>query len=238
MPVSWPSISDTRRSGVSESRLRKPVSMSLAMFVPALFAEKRRPGRTGSRARTGSTSWSGSRAGGWRVARPLLLIESSSSGKKSDGDDHRRLAQRADDGTPREQPRRRSRGDGLAARRPPRPRASGRSWRGRRRRASARGAGAPRSRCPRRRARARPRRAARPRRRAAPPRPWRAGDRLAEAREHLPGVRPSSPGSRGIASTLGRPISAFSSSGVPSATMWPRSMIPTRSASTSASSRY
>ena len=44
--------------------------------------------------------------------------------------------------------------------------------------------------------------------------------------------------SPGVASTLGRPISAFSASGVSSATILPRSMIPTRSASTSASSRY
>ena len=44
--------------------------------------------------------------------------------------------------------------------------------------------------------------------------------------------------STGVASTDGRPISAFSDSGVPSATMCPASMIPTRSASTSASSRY
>ena len=43
---------------------------------------------------------------------------------------------------------------------------------------------------------------------------------------------------RGIACTLGRPISAFSSAGVPSATILPWSMIPTRSARTSASSRY
>ncbi len=52
-------------------------------------------------------------------------------------------------------------------------------------------------------------------------------DRVALARD-----RPAS------ASTDGRPISAFSASGVPSATMCPWSMIPTRSASTSASSRY
>ena len=42
----------------------------------------------------------------------------------------------------------------------------------------------------------------------------------------------------GIAWTLGRPISAFRAAGVPSATMRPWSMIPTRSARTSASSRY
>ena len=43
---------------------------------------------------------------------------------------------------------------------------------------------------------------------------------------------------RGRPRRVGRPISAFSASGVPSATMWPWSMIPTRSARTSASSRY
>ena len=44
--------------------------------------------------------------------------------------------------------------------------------------------------------------------------------------------------SAGIASTVDRPICAFSCSGVPSATIFPWSMIPTRSASASASSRY
>ena len=43
MPASWPIISATRRSGVSESRLRKPLSMSLATLVPALLAEKSAP---------------------------------------------------------------------------------------------------------------------------------------------------------------------------------------------------
>ena len=43
MPASWPSISATRRSGVSASRFMKPVSMSLATFVPALIAEKSAP---------------------------------------------------------------------------------------------------------------------------------------------------------------------------------------------------
>ena len=47
MPVSWPSMSATRRSGVSESRFRKPVSMSLATFVPALMAEKSAPWMNG-----------------------------------------------------------------------------------------------------------------------------------------------------------------------------------------------
>src|SRR5918995_687398 len=44
--------------------------------------------------------------------------------------------------------------------------------------------------------------------------------------------------STGVAWTLGSPISAFKAFGVPSATMCPWSMIPTRSARTSASSRY
>ena len=43
MPVSCPNISETRRSGVSDSRLRKPLSMSLATFVPALFADREDP---------------------------------------------------------------------------------------------------------------------------------------------------------------------------------------------------
>ena len=47
MPASWPIISATRRSGVSDSRLRKPVSMSFATFVPALFAEKSAPWTNG-----------------------------------------------------------------------------------------------------------------------------------------------------------------------------------------------
>ena len=42
-PASWPIINETRRSGVSESRLRKPLSMSLATFVPALLAENSAP---------------------------------------------------------------------------------------------------------------------------------------------------------------------------------------------------
>ena len=42
-PGERPSISATRRRGVSESRLRKPLSTSLATFVPALFAENSAP---------------------------------------------------------------------------------------------------------------------------------------------------------------------------------------------------
>ena len=45
-------------------------------------------------------------------------------------------------------------------------------------------------------------------------------------------------GFTGVASSATPPISAFSADGVPSATIFPWSMIPTRSASTSASSRY
>jgi hypothetical protein len=47
MPVSCPIIRARRLSGVSDSRLRKPLSMSLAMLVPALFAEKRAPWMNG-----------------------------------------------------------------------------------------------------------------------------------------------------------------------------------------------
>ena len=47
MPASWPIISATRRSGVSASRLRKPVSMSFATLVPALLAENSAPWTNG-----------------------------------------------------------------------------------------------------------------------------------------------------------------------------------------------
>ena len=62
---------------------------------------------------------------------------------------------------------------------------------------------------------------------------------LAEALEHLARARSRSAGvARDRPRRVGRPISALSAAGVPSATIWPWSMIPTRSASTSASSRY
>ena len=133
------------------------------------------------------------------------------------------------------------RGLGLGVARPRRrrPRASGRSWRGRRRRASARAAGDA--------ARWRPSAssarttsascllaAVEADRRAL----GRARDRSRRSARAFGRRAPSSAGSAGIASTVGRPISALSAAGVPSATMWPWSMIPTRSARTSASSRY
>ena len=90
-----------------------------------------------------------------------------------------------------------------------------------------------------------PPRRARARRRPGRPRPRRgARRRRATTARASPkrsstsanAARPSGPA--GVASTVGRPISALSASGVPSATMCPWSMIPTRSARTSASSRY
>ena len=120
---------------------------------------------------------------------------------------------------------------------PRRPRACDPSWRGTRRRATARAAAGRRRGCPRRRARgARPR--GRPCR-SASRRSRRA--RRASARRSARGSpwrRSSCATSFGVATTVGRPIVAFSSSGVPSATILPWSMIPTRSARTSASSRY
>ena len=87
------------------------------------------------------------------------------------------------------------------------------------------------------RARARSRRDRHGRRPAAPPRLWRRARARRSGRGSLRcGSR--SAASAGIASTVLRPTSAFSAAGVPSATMWPWSMIPTRSARTSASSRY
>ena len=42
-PTSRPAISDTRRSGVSARRLKKPVSMSSARFVPVFTSENMPP---------------------------------------------------------------------------------------------------------------------------------------------------------------------------------------------------
>src|SRR4029079_18982265 len=57
-------------------------------------------------------------------------------------------------------------------------------------------------------------------------------------RARIAAARSFSSESVGTTSTVGRPTSAFSCAGVPSATIRPWSMIPTRLASTSASSRY
>ena len=119
----------------------------------------------------------------------------------------------------------------------PRPRASARSSRGRRRRASAPAARRRRRRRPSRVHRAddvrerRRRRAAARRRRASSP----SGSPKRASSSVIRGRRSRCTAARGRS---GRPISAFSSAGVPSATIRPWSMIPTRSASTSASSRY
>ena len=127
--------------------------------------------------------------------------------------------------------------DARAPRRPRRPRASGPSSRGTRRRARAGGAGGSRSRSPRRRRRGRsPPGRPGPRSRTATPFVQRNG--LAEAREDGAEpllVGPVVPGPPRRSAARPRPSAP---SGVPSATMWPWSMIPTRSASTSASSRY
>ena len=82
------------------------------------------------------------------------------------------------------------------------------------------------------------RRATRCRRPAGPPRPWARRPRARRSARAPPSIAPRSSGLAGIASSVERPISAFSACGVPSATIRPWSMIPTRSASTSASSRY
>ena len=87
------------------------------------------------------------------------------------------------------------------------------------------------------RAPARSRRGRHGRRPGAPPRPWSTGT-SSPKRSRIAAVRSRSAASAGTASTVLRPTSAFNAAGVPSATMWPWSMIPTRSARTSASSRY
>ena len=104
-----------------------------------------------------------------------------------------------------------------APRRPPRPRACGRSSRGRRRRASVRAA---------RRRRARALRVERPddvgeadARRRAGRRGLRRRRAARRSASSSAAMRARSSSLRGIAWTLGRPISAFSAAGVPSATM-------------------
>ena len=121
----------------------------------------------------------------------------------------------------------------------PRPRGGGRSSRRTRRRASARRRRASRPRARRRRARGRSR-ATRP----APPLerdlercPSRVGQQLAEVGRAPPRRARVSP-SAIDSSRCGTPTSALSDAGVPSAAIRPSAMIPTRSASWSASSRY
>ena len=239
MPASWPdhqrhAAQRREREAVEEARSR----CRWPRWCPRCWRRTARPGRTRSRARTRSRSRSGSRAARVAESSPLELIDSSISGNTSDGTtiagwrSVRTTERRASMPTCTEQGGAHA-GDcvlGRAPAAPPprRPRASARSSPGRRRRAWARAAGGARRGCPRRRARA-PRRRAAPRRpTAAPPAPFgRRVDRLAEAGQHVRACARSSPGSAGMTSTLGRPISALSASGVPSATIRPWSMIPT-----------
>ena len=94
------------------------------------------------------------------------------------------------------------------------------------------------ARCRRRRARARRRRGPRRGSRRTAAAPGGAGTGAPKRREHRGDGLALGALGRQRPRRVGRPISAFSASGVPSATMRPWSMIPTRSASTSASSRY
>ena len=109
----------------------------------------------------------------------------------------------------------------IASLRRPRPPASARSSRGRRRRAWASAGAGRRSVGPRRRACARSPRGRRRPRAAARRRAFGAAAASSPKRCSTSARRSRSPGSAGIASTLGRPIAAFSSAGVPSATILP-----------------
>ena len=227
--------------------------MSRARSVPAFIVANSAPWMNGTaraKARNESVGKPGSSVEG---SSPAGVHEHQRDGEDERRDRHRRLADRAPDraardradlgeGVPSAQPARR-RLDGAHRRRgaaalrpPPRPRASGPSSRGRRRRGSARAA--------RRRASATPSA-------SIAANDVGEADALVEPDGELPvaraarrsgraapAIRGRSSSPAGIAWTLGRPISAFSAAGVPSATIRPWSMIPTRSASTSASSRY
>ena len=120
----------------------------------------------------------------------------------------------------------------------PRSPAPGRSWPGRRRPATARAAGScaiasPSASSARTTSASA---ASPPRRRTATP-PLRAATGSPNG-VSASAIAAASSACAGAISTLGQPMPAFSAAGVPSATIRPRSMIPTRSASTSASSRY
>ncbi len=238
--------STTPRIGVSDSRLRKPVWMSRAKSVPVFIVANSAPWMNGT-ARMNATIEPVGNPGMCVSARsPAELTASSISGKTTGAmmfagwrnvrTTERRASRYAWSAVAvTRAPSRARRQAPLLRRR--RPRASGRSWRGRRRRATPGAAGAARPRRARRRVRGRSRRG----------RPGPSGSLTAIPRTDATGspkrariavARSLSAGSAGTTSTVGRPISAFSAAGVPSATIRPWSMIPTRSARTSASSRY
>ena len=238
-----PSTSGAPLAGVSASRLRKPVSMSRASSVAALEDEKRAPWTNGiaiAKSRYVSPGKPGSRSAG---ERPFAITARKTSGKKSAKKRlpgwwrMRTMERRVSWATFASQRLTRARPRPPRSRPRPRPRACGRSSRGRRRRASARAAAAARPRSRRRRARARRRQG-----RTSPARSTAAVPGCAAVaspkRRRVSAASPSCSGSAGATSTVGRPISALSAAGVPSATIRPRWMIPTRSARTSASSRY
>ena len=232
------------RIGVSDSRLRKPVWMSRARSVPAFMVAKSAPWMNGTASAKATNECVGNPGRLVAESQPARVDREQEQREDEREDDVRGLARGAHDRAAREQERlvAGARSRGLPRPRAPparrRPRASGRSSRGRRRRATAGAARAARPRSPRRRARGRCRRA--PTRRCSA-RTARAVGATRTARRSARAPPPCGRASSfvaGTASIVGRPISALSAPGVPSATIRPWSMIPTRSASTSASSRY
>ena len=228
----------SRASSVSERRLRKPVWMSRARSVPAFIVAKSAPwmnGTASAKARKESVGKPGSSV---EASSPPALTSSRVSGKRSGGIDARRLAQRAHDRAARERADLGGEATLTSAR-------------------LDRLLGSPASSVARALERAsrlgeedvvergrvqlevldlealgvEPRttsasRVTPSRSRTATPcarrRPTRRSGRAPRS------TRARSTPSAGTASTVGRPIWAFSSRGVPSATMWPWSMIPTR----------
>ena len=188
---------------------------------PGRSVDGSRPAELTSISATGKTS-GGIAIAGWRSVRRDRAARDGADLDR--GEAHRRRAAG-----------RAAHAHASARPRPP-PRACGRSSRGTRRRASAPGARCRRARRLPHRARGRRRRDRRPasRRTARSP----SAERLAVAVEELRDPRLVLRPSRRSHGRSARPISALSAVGVPSATIRPWSMIPTRSARTSASSRY
>ena len=239
-----PRAGSARRRGGRRSRPRSPARSAIPALTPP-----------------SSSDWVIA-AASWKSRKPLTSREARQVGRALQAADVDRQEQRREDDQRREElrpaqrvaqrpPRERddatrsrgltapALGLGLGSRRP---RGAGRSWRRRRRRAS----GCSSSRLGDREAglvqRAHDRRD-RPRRRRA------SADRQVAARRSPGGGRRSARRPRAarsrsrrrrasVMSRCGRPTSAFSAAGVPSATILPAAMIPTRSASWSASSRY
>ena len=245
-PASWPARSAEPRIGVSESRLRKPVWMSRARSVPAFIVEKSAPWMNGTASANARNESVGKPGSSVDERSPPAFTSMSATGKTSGGMTLAGWRERADDRSaarsrrpasspcspPARAPARRSR--------PPRrrPRASGPVFA--RKTSSSVGACSSRSAMSTPfgvDARARCRRARAPRRsRTATSRV--DAERLAELREERGDLRAIVLGARGSRARSAARSRPSAPRACPRRRCCPWSMIPTRSASTSASSRY